>query len=451
MRKLIYVMTAILGIAGIFVIGLYIQTQNRVRELDPGSDGYRTYNRHYLFVSSDVSRMLTDIYERCSQSCEKSGAWLEWCGKETPGNYSAADCIDISIAMKADGIIVYPDGSDNLSGAITRASEAGIPVITVLRDLPDSDRVSYVGVSNYQMGDIAEVDVTPSGFLRVAAQTAKQVIIQHIREAERGKIYDEYIEKENEIMTGIVERIEPKAVYVDLGRTEGVLDRDEMIPGEVLHDEDHIKVYILEVHKTSQNAGYTPQVYVSRIHPNLVKRLFEMEVPEIAGGIVTIKNIAREAGSRTKIAVHSSDVMIDPVGACVGQRGGRVDRVVTELKGEKIDIIKWSSNPAEFVANALNPAHVLSVYQARDEKAFRVIVPDNQLSLAIGKEGQNARLAAKLTGWKIDIKSQSQAAEMDDMVDENGEMTEYVQVETPTYDSFTMDFDASLSGDDDTM
>ena len=303
----------------------------------------------------------------------------------------------------------------------------------------------------YQMGDIAEVDVTPGGFLRVAAQTAKQVIIQQIREAERGKIYDEYIEKESEILTGIVERIEPKAVYVDLGRTEGVLERDQMIPGEVLHDEDHIKVYILEVNKPSQSAGYTPQVYVSRIHQNLVKRLFEMEVPAIAGGIVTIKSIAREAGSRTKIAVHSSDVMIDPVGACVGQRGGRVDRVVTELKGEKIDIIKWSSNPAEFVANALNPAHVLSVYQAKDEKAVRVIVPDNQLSLAIGKEGQNARLAAKLTGWKIDIKSQSQAAEMDDMVDENGEATEYVQVETPSYDSFTMDFDDSVGGDDDTM
>ena len=305
--------------------------------------------------------------------------------------------------------------------------------------------------SSYQMGDIAEVDVTPNGFLRVAAQTAKQVIIQHIREAERGKIYDEYIEKESEILTGIVERIEPKAAYIDLGRTEGVLEKDEMIPGEELHDGDHIKVYILEVHKTSQNAGYTPQVYVSRIHPNLVKRLFEMEVPEIAGGIVTIKNIAREAGSRTKIAVHSADVMIDPVGACVGQRGGRVDRVVTELKGEKIDIIKWSGNPAEFVANALNPAHVLSVYQAKDEKAFRVIVPDNQLSLAIGKEGQNARLAAKLTGWKIDIKSQSQAAEMNDMVDDNGEMTEFIQVETPAYDSFTMDFDDSVGGDDDTM
>ena len=303
----------------------------------------------------------------------------------------------------------------------------------------------------YQMGDIAEVDVTPRGFLRVAAQTAKQVIIQHIREAERGKIYDEYAEKESEILTGIVERVEPKAAYVDLGRTEGVLEKEQMIPGEVLRDDDHIKVYILEVHRTTQSAGYTPQVYVSRIHPNLVKRLFEMEVPEIAGGIVTIKNIAREAGSRTKIAVHSADMMIDPVGACVGQRGGRVDRVVQELKGEKIDIIKWSNNPAEFVANALNPAHVLSVYQAKEEKAFRVIVPDNQLSLAIGKEGQNARLAAKLTGWKIDIKSQSQAAELTDMADENGNATDFVQVKTPSYDSFTMDFDSSLEGDDDTM
>ena len=270
----------------------------------------------------------------------------------------------------------------------------------------------------YQMGDIAEVDVTPSGFLRVAAQTAKQVIMQRIREAERGKIYDEYIEKESEILTGIVQRVEPKAVYVELGRTEGVLEQSEMIPGEVLHDDDHIKVYVLEVHRSGPVGPRGPQVRVSRIHPNLVKRLFEMEVPEIAGGVVTIKSIAREAGSRTKMAVHSSDMMIDPVGACVGQRGSRVDRVVSELKGEKIDIIKWSSDPAEFVANALNPAHVLSVFVAENEKACRVIVPDNQLSLAIGKEGQNARLAAKLTGWKIDIKSQSQAADMTDMVDD---------------------------------
>lgn len=304
---------------------------------------------------------------------------------------------------------------------------------------------------SYQMGDIAEVDVTPRGFLRVAAQTAKQVIIQRIREAERGKIYDEYIEKESEILTGIVQRIEPKAVYVDLGRTEGVLETAEMIPGEVLRDDDHIKVYVMEVQRQTNTPGYTPQVYVSRIHPNLVRRLFEMEVPEIAGGVVLIKSIAREAGSRTKIAVHSNDPMIDPVGACVGQRGGRVDRVVQELKGEKIDIIKWSANPAEFVANALNPAHVLSVYQAKDEKAFRVIVPDNQLSLAIGKEGQNARLAAKLTGWKIDIKSQSQANEVDDMVDENGQKAEFIQLETPTYDSYTMDIDTSMMGDDDTL
>ena len=282
---------------------------------------------------------------------------------------------------------------------------------------------------DYQMGDIAEVDVTPTGFLRVAAQTAKQVIMQRIREAERGKIYDEYIEKESEILTAIVQRVEPKAVYVELGRTEGVLEQQDMIPGEVLHDDDHIKVYVLEVHRSGPVGPRGPQVRVSRIHPNLVKRLFEMEVPEIAGGVVTIKSIAREAGSRTKMAVHSSDMMIDPVGACVGQRGSRVDRVVEELKGEKIDIIKWSADPAEFVANALNPAHVLSVFVAEGEKACRVVVPDNQLSLAIGKEGQNARLAAKLTGWKIDIKSQSQAAALTDMVDE--EAPEEAQPELP--------------------
>lgn len=296
----------------------------------------------------------------------------------------------------------------------------------------------------YQMGDIAEVDVTPKGFLRVAAQTAKQVIMQRIREAERGKTYDEYIEKESEILTAIVQRVEPKAVYVELGRTEGVLEQSEMIPGEVLHDDDHIKVYVLEVHRAGVMGARGPQVRVSRIHPNLVKRLFEMEVPEIAGGVVTIKSIAREAGSRTKMAVHSSDMMIDPVGSCVGQRGSRVDRVVSELKGEKIDIIKWSSDPAEFVANALNPAHVLSVFVAENEKACRVIVPDNQLSLAIGKEGQNARLAAKLTGWKIDIKSQSQAAEMTDMVDDGMEQP---VVEEP-FEPFV---DVAPADDDDTL
>ena len=266
--------------------------------------------------------------------------------------------------------------------------------------------------ADYQLGDIAEVDVTPQGFLRVAAQAAKQVIVQRIREAERGKVYEEFIEKENEILTAIVQRVENKAVYVELGRTEGVLEAGEFMPNEEYHVNDHIKVYVLQVQRSGHEGIRGPQVRVSRIHPGLVKRLFEMEVPEIAAGIVQIRSIAREAGSRTKMAVSSSDAIIDPVGACVGQRGNRVDKVVEELKNEKIDIIKWSPDPAEFVANALNPAHVLSVFVAEREKACRVVVPDNQLSLAIGKEGQNARLAAKLTGWKIDIKSQSQAAEL---------------------------------------
>ena len=269
----------------------------------------------------------------------------------------------------------------------------------------------------YQMGDICAVDVTPSGFLRVAAQTAKQVIMQRVREAERGKIYEEFAEKENEILTAIVARIDERAAYLELDRTEGILEVSEMIPGEVLREGDHIKVYVLEVLRGSAGPR-GPQVRVSRIHPNLIKRLFELEVPEIASGLVTIKSIAREAGSRTKMAVYSSDAMIDPVGACVGQSGGRVNSVVSELKGEKIDIIKWSSYPAEFVANALNPANVVAVYTADAEKTCRVVVPDTQLSLAIGKEGQNARLAAKLTGWKIDIKSESQAAEMSDMHDD---------------------------------
>ena len=271
--------------------------------------------------------------------------------------------------------------------------------------------------ADYQMGDIAEIDVTPSGFLRTAAQTAKQVIIQRIREAEQGKIYDEYSEKENEILTAIVQRVEPNAVFVELGRTEGVLEKSEWIPGEEYTSDDHIKVYVLEVNRTGKEMLRGPQVRVSRIHPGLVKRLFEMEVPEIASGVVQIKSMAREAGSRTKMAVYSTDMVIDPVGACVGPRGNRVDKVVTELKNEKIDIIKWSPDPAEFIANALNPAHVLSVFVAENEKACRVVVPDNQLSLAIGKEGQNARLAAKLTGWRIDIKSQSQAAQMFDMAE----------------------------------
>lgn len=270
---------------------------------------------------------------------------------------------------------------------------------------------------SYQEDDIVEIEVTPDNFRRVAAQTAKQVIVQKIREAERGKTYEDFIEKENEILTAIVHSVDPEThdVYVELGKTEGVLEPAQQMAADSYQPDDRFKVYVLEVVSDRRlarpGAKYGPQVSVSRIHPGLVKRLFELEVPEIQSGIVQIKSIAREAGSRTKMAVHSTDPMVDPVGSCVGPRGQRVDRVVTELRGEKIDIIKWSADPAEFVANALNPAHVINVFVSEADKACRVVVPDNQLSLAIGKEGQNARLAARLTGWKIDIKSQSQVDE----------------------------------------
>ena len=268
-----------------------------------------------------------------------------------------------------------------------------------------------------QLGDLVNVDVQTKDFGRIAAQTAKQVIVQKIREAERGKVYDDFIEKENEILTAIVHSVDPetKDVYVELGKTEGVLEPSQQMASDVYAPGERFKVYVLEVvadrRLARPGAKHGPQVSVSRIHPGLVKRLFELEVPEIQSGIVQIKSISREAGSRTKMAVHSTDPMIDPVGSCVGPRGQRVDRVVTELRGEKIDIIKWSADPAEFVANALNPAHVVNVFVNEQEKACRVVVPDNQLSLAIGKEGQNARLAARLTSWKIDIKSQSQVDE----------------------------------------
>ena len=264
--------------------------------------------------------------------------------------------------------------------------------------------------NKYQLGDIVEVEVTPRNFGRIAAQAAKQVIVQRIREAERGVIYDEYIEKEAEILTAIVLRIEGKNVYVDLNRTEGVLEPSQQMPDEEFHVGDRIKVYVMEVNRAQKG----PQVMVSRTHSGLVKRLFEMEVPEIQSGVVQIKSIAREAGSRTKIAVFASQDGIDPVGACVGTRGARVGAVVNELHGEKMDIIVWSEDPAKFVASALSPADVKSVtVLPGSTKACRVIVPDDQLSLAIGKEGQNARLAARLTGYKIDIKPASQEHELE--------------------------------------
>ncbi len=253
-------------------------------------------------------------------------------------------------------------------------------------------------------GDVAEIEVTPKNFGRIAAQTAKQVVVQRIREAEREIVYDEFSNKESDIVTGIVQRFERKNVIIDMGKAEAVLAASEQTPGEEYKFNDRIKTYILEVKKTTKG----PQIAVSRTHPGLVKRLFELEVPEIHEGIVEIKSIAREPGSRTKIAVFSKDPNVDPVGACVGQKGTRVQAIVDELRGEKIDIIKWSSDPEVFISASLSPAKVIRVSINEEEKSAKVTVPDYQLSLAIGKEGQNARLAAKMTGWKIDIKSESQ-------------------------------------------
>lgn len=258
---------------------------------------------------------------------------------------------------------------------------------------------------NYTVDDIVEYEVTPREFGRIAAQTAKQVVVQRIREAERGMIYDEYINREGDIVTGVVQRYEQKNVIVDLGKVEAILPAQEQIPGETYQPFERIKTYVFEVKKTTKG----PQIILSRTHPGLVKRLFELEVPEIHDGVVEIKGVSREAGARSKIAVYSRDTNVDPVGACVGPKGSRVQTIVTELKGEKIDIVNYSVDPKEFVANALSPAKVIGVYPKTDEKVALVVVPDYQLSLAIGKEGQNARLAAKLTSWKIDIKSESQA------------------------------------------
>jgi N utilization substance protein A len=262
----------------------------------------------------------------------------------------------------------------------------------------------------YELEDVVEVEVTPKNFGRIAAQTAKQVVVQRIREAERGMIYEEFSSRQSDIVNGIVQRMEQKNVFVDLGKSEAILAPSEQMAGETYKHGDRLKTYIIEVKKTTKG----PQILVSRTHPGLLKRLFELEVPEIHDGIVEIKSVAREPGMRSKVAVHSRDENVDPVGACVGHKGMRVQTIVNELKGEKIDIVKWNADPAKYIANALSPAKVVSVMINESEKMSRVIVPDYQLSLAIGKEGQNARLAAKLTSWKIDIKSESQVLALEE-------------------------------------
>ena len=269
----------------------------------------------------------------------------------------------------------------------------------------------------YTLGDIVQVEVKSKEFGRIATQNAKNVILQKIREEERKVLFDEYYSKEKDIVTGIVQRYVGKNVSINLGKVDAILTENEQVKGEVFQPTERIKVYILEVKSTSKG----PRVLVSRTHPELVKRLFESEVAEVKDGTVEIKAIAREAGSRTKIAVWSNDPDVDPVGACVGMNGARVNAIVNELRGEKIDIITWNENPAMLIENALSPAKVISVIADAEEKAAKVVVPDYQLSLAIGKEGQNARLAARLTGFKIDIKSETQAREAGDFFDYENE------------------------------
>ncbi|RPA65001.1 transcription termination/antitermination protein NusA [Aerococcus agrisoli] len=255
----------------------------------------------------------------------------------------------------------------------------------------------------YEVGDKIKFEVTPKDFGRIAAQTAKQVIMQRVREAERLIIYNEYIDYEDDILTGIVERQDRRYVYVSLGKIEAVIPPEGQIPNETFQPHERVQVYVERVENTTKG----PQVYVSRSHPSLLKRLFEQEVPEIFDGTVEIKAIAREAGDRSKVAVVSNDANIDAVGTCVGPRGTRVQRIVDELKGENMDIVQWSDDTATFISNALNPADVLSVHFVPNETSCVVVVPENHLSLAIGKRGQNARLAAKLTNHKIDIKSEA--------------------------------------------
>ena len=275
--------------------------------------------------------------------------------------------------------------------------------------------------SAYNLGDVVNVEVKSKEFGRIATQNAKNVILQKIREEERKAIYSEYYSMEKDVVTGIVQRYVGKNISINLGKADAILTENEQVKGEVFKPTERIKVYILEVKSTPKG----PKIMVSRTHPELVKCLFESEVTEVKDGIVEIKSIAREAGSRTKIAVYSNDPDVDPVGACVGMNGARVNAIVSELRGEKIDIINWNENPAMLIENALSPAKVISVIADGEEKSAKVVVPDYQLSLAIGKEGQNARLAARLTGFKIDIKSETQARESGEFMDYENDYEDY--------------------------
>ena len=297
--------------------------------------------------------------------------------------------------------------------------------------------------SQYELGDIVQIPIESKSFGRIATQNAKNLILQKIREEERKVVYDQYFEKEKDIVTGIVQRYVGKNISINLGKADAMLTENEQVKGEVFKPTERIKLYVVEVKNTTKG----PKILVSRTHPELVKRLFESEVTEVKEGIVEIKSIAREAGSRTKIAVWSNDPDVDPVGACVGMNGARVNAIVNELRGEKIDIINWSDNPAILIENALSPAKVISVMADPYEKSASVIVPDYQLSLAIGKEGQNARLAARLTGYKIDIKSETQAIESGELPENYMELSEGVYEEEMYEEPYEEDYEEGYEED----
>lgn len=307
-------------------------------------------------------------------------------------NFAATGDVRVRVSSSKGGFHVYcqKDVVDEVANAHTQVC---------LRDAVSHEPGACVG-------DTIEIEVTPENFGRIAAQTAKQVVVQRIREAERDKVYEDYRDRLGEIVTCTVQRRDQRNVVVNLGKVEGILPPGEQVPSEPYRFNDRIKVYILDVRRTTKG----PQIVVSRTHPSLIRRLFEFEVPEISEGVVSIMSVAREPGARTKVAVQSSDEKVDAMGACVGHRGTRVQSIVNELYGEKIDIVRWNERPDRFIAEALSPAKVLTVTCEEDSKSALVIVPDSQLSLAIGKSGQNVRLAARLTGWRIDIRSEAQIA-----------------------------------------
>lgn len=309
-------------------------------------------------------------------------------------NFNQAQNVRVDLNLKTGSMVVY-----SRKDVVEEMEDDRLQI-----SLEDAKLVNPA----YEIGDILEQEVTPRNFGRIAAQTAKQVVTQRVREAERGLIYEEYVDREDDIVNGLIERQDARNIYVSIGKVEAALPVNEQMQGEVYKPQSRIRVYITKVERTTRG----PQVIVSRTHPGLLRRLFEMEVPEIFDGTVEIKSIAREAGDRSKISVFAHNDEVDPVGSCVGAKGARVQTIVNELNGEKIDIVEWSEDPVIFVANALSPSKVLDVQVNEEEKSTTVVVPDYQLSLAIGKRGQNARLAAKLTGRKIDIKSETDAREL---------------------------------------